>query len=132
MTEGIYRVARAVLTRGDQEPHAPPTSPPLRLVANFPVFAQGIQERLTQAQSLHVGVVTTDDYGSNTTGCGEIGNLVAKTAGPSSSNAECGPFTSGAAFIDQTEPDLPGRFAPGPRAARSPTARWTRRWRRAA
>jgi hypothetical protein len=81
------------------------------LAANFPVFAQGIEARLTQAQSLHVGVVATDDYYDNVSGCGEIGNLIVKTGGPESSGQDCGPFTSGAHYIDETEPDLAGRFA---------------------
>jgi hypothetical protein len=81
------------------------------LIASFPGFVAGIQQKLTHAPSYHVGVVTVDDYYSNDPACTAIGSLVTKTGGPESSNKACAPFASGAHFMDATEPDLAAKFA---------------------
>jgi hypothetical protein len=80
------------------------------LINSFAGFVDGMRQRLSGAESYHVGVVTTDDYGGNG-GCGTIGDLVTETSGPSSSNAVCTPFAGGARYLTNEEPDLAGKFA---------------------
>jgi hypothetical protein len=82
------------------------------LVNSFPGFVAGIQANLANAESYHVGVVTSDAYyAGNEPGCQEIGDLVTKTGGPESSNMTCAPYSSGKRYMDDTEPDLAGKFA---------------------
>jgi hypothetical protein len=83
----------------------------MSLVASFDGFVQGMQQNLAYAQSYHIGVVTSDDYGWNSAGCQSIGDLVTQTGGIDSSASVCAPFASGARYMDQTEPDLPAKFA---------------------
>jgi len=86
------------------------------LVANFPAFIDGIQNTLTDVESYHVGVATTDDYSSvfgtpsNPPECRQLGALITSTAGTNSSNAVCGPYTEGYNFITE-EDDLAASFA---------------------
>jgi hypothetical protein len=81
------------------------------LIASFPGFVNSMRTQLRSAQSVHVGVVTTEDYAANPAACRTIGSLVTQTGGPSSSNRVCGPFQSGRAWIDATDPALADRFA---------------------
>ncbi|MEZ4220573.1 MAG: hypothetical protein R3B13_06545 [Polyangiaceae bacterium] len=81
------------------------------LISSFPGFVEGMKSRLANAQSYHIGVVTTDDYYENQSGCSAIGSLVTKTGGVSSSNTDCTPFSTGARFLDSSEPDLLAKFA---------------------
>lgn len=79
------------------------------LIASFPEFIDGIQAALPDADSFHVGVVTTNAYAFNAAGCQEIGALVTQTGGASSSNAACGPFSAGRFMTNAS--DLQGAFA---------------------
>lgn len=81
------------------------------LIASFPGFVDGIRTRLRSAQSVHIGVVTTENYAGNPPACREIGSLITQTAGPESSNRVCGPFASGASWLDSRDPLLAERFA---------------------
>lgn len=81
------------------------------LIASFPGFVAGIQQRLASASSYHIGVVTTEDYQANAAGCREIGDLITQTGGPESSAQVCAPFASGATWMDESEPDLGAKFA---------------------
>jgi hypothetical protein len=81
------------------------------LVASFPGFVAGLRERLRSAQSVHIGVVTTEDYAGNPPACRAIGSLITQTGGPSSSNRVCGPFTGGSSWMSATEPDLASKFS---------------------
>ncbi len=81
------------------------------LVAAFPGFVAGIQDALQFADSYHIGVVTSDSYDHNENGCRGVGDLVTQTGGSDSSNANCGPFSSGFRWFDNTEPDLASTFA---------------------
>jgi hypothetical protein len=81
------------------------------LIASFGGFVSGIQQRLAKAQSYHVGVVTSDAYYQNAAGCTAIGDLITQTSGLGSSNQNCAPFSSGARFMDSTEPNLTAKFA---------------------
>ena len=44
------------------------------LINSFPGFISAIQQKLVNAPSWHVGVVTSDDYYSNAPGCQAIGD----------------------------------------------------------
>ncbi|MCR9164329.1 MAG: hypothetical protein ACE37F_21985 [Nannocystaceae bacterium] len=83
------------------------------LIANFPAFIDGIQATLTDVESYHVGVITTDDHNSftpsNPPECRQLGALVTSTAGFDSSNAVCGPYTEGFNFITEQD-DLSTSF----------------------
>lgn len=83
----------------------------VNLVASFPTFVSEIQQELADAESLHLGVVTTDDYEHNEPGCADtLGALVTQTTGAKgASDAECGPFVSGHRFMTEAD-DLPTRF----------------------
>jgi hypothetical protein len=81
------------------------------LIASFDGFVAGIQATLDSADDYHIGVVTTDAYSNNAPGCTGIGALVTQTGGESSSGTNCMPFSSGARYIDQTEPDLASKFS---------------------
>lgn len=81
-----------------------------QLIASFPVFVQEIQQQLADAESLHIGVVTTDEYAFNEAPCsGVLGGLVTETGGKDSSAAICGPYAGGRFMTEQD--DLPQRFA---------------------
>lgn len=81
------------------------------LIASFPGFVAGMKQKLENAPSYHVGVVTTDDYWGNDPACRTIGDLVTATSGHASSGATCAPFSSGGRFMDQNEADLGAKFA---------------------
>ncbi len=81
------------------------------LINSFQGFVSGIQSQLEDADSYHVGVVTSDSYGGNENGCQSIGSLVTQTSGEDSSNSVCSPFSSGKRFMDDTEPALSEKFA---------------------
>lgn len=79
------------------------------LVANFPAFIDGIQSTLTDVESFHVGIATSDEYDGNPVECRQLGALVTNTAGGDSSNAMCGPYTEGFSYITE-EDDLSTSF----------------------
>jgi hypothetical protein len=82
------------------------------LIESFDGFVHGIQQNLSEAESYHIGVVTSEDYFENPQGCAEIGSLITQTGGPESSNAVCTPFTSGQRYLDETQGlTLTGKFA---------------------
>jgi hypothetical protein len=81
------------------------------LIASFDGFVQGMQTNLQFAQSYHIGIVTSDSYYVNAPGCTNIGDLVTRTGGLESSAMNCEPFASGARYLDESEPDLAGKFA---------------------
>jgi hypothetical protein len=81
------------------------------LIASFQGFIDGIKSKLANAESYHIGVVSSDDYYANAPGCTAIGNLVTQTSGPNASNLTCSPYTSGGNYMDQSEPMLVDKFA---------------------
>ena len=81
------------------------------LIASFPGFVAAMQTKLATAQSYHIGVVTTDDYWHNPTGCNEIGSLITHTGGPLSTMGQCGPFAGGSSWMSELDPNLPSSFA---------------------
>ncbi len=87
--------------------------PQANLVANFPAFIDGIQATLSDVQSYHVGVATTDDHNSftpsNPPECRQLGALVTSTAGTNSSNMACGPYAEGFNYITEAD-DLATSF----------------------
>jgi len=80
------------------------------LVANFPVFIDGIQSSLDSVMSYQVGVVTTDTYNFNAPGCTGLSSLVVQTGGFDSSMMTCGPYAEGFNFMTQ-EDDLASEFS---------------------
>jgi hypothetical protein len=80
------------------------------LIDNFPTFIEGIETSLDQVDSMHVGIVTSDDYVHNAAGCDSIGGLVTRTGGEDSSARACGPFAAGHNFMTEAD-DLPDAFA---------------------
>ncbi len=81
------------------------------LIASFPGFVEGMKSNLELAESFHIGVVTSDAYDFNAPGCRGLGDLVTQTGGLESSQLPCGPYTSGARYMDDSEPDLGTAFA---------------------
>ena len=81
------------------------------LLASFGGFVDGIQSELANADSYHIGVVTTDAYENNAPGCNTLGALVTQTGGDSAAGLDCLPFSSGARYLDHTEPDLDAKFS---------------------
>jgi hypothetical protein len=81
------------------------------LLASFSGFVSGIQAQLGSADSYHLGVVTTDAYSNNAPGCQTLGALVTQTGGDSAAGLDCLPFSSGARYLDDTEPDLDAKFS---------------------
>lgn len=80
------------------------------LIASFPEFVDGIQNTLVDVTSYHVGVVTSDPYAFNESGCTEIGALVTETGGKDSSAQTCGPYAGGARYMTDAD-DLPTAFS---------------------
>jgi hypothetical protein len=81
------------------------------LLASFSGFVDGIQAELATADSYHLGVVTTDAYANNAPGCQTLGALVTQTGGDSAAGLDCLPFSTGARYLDDTEPDLDAKFS---------------------
>lgn len=81
------------------------------LIRSFPGFVEGMRTRLLNAPSFRVGVTTSSDVFNNRAGCTEIGSLVTQTSGPSSSNRNCAPFASGAAWMGHLDTQLEEHFA---------------------
>ena len=80
------------------------------LVANFPVFIDGIQSSLDSVMSYQVGVVTTDAYMFNAPGCNGLSSLVVQTGGFDSSGMVCGPYAEGNNFMTEDD-DLASSFS---------------------
>ena len=74
------------------------------LIQSFPGFITGIQTQLEDADSYHVGVVTTDAYANNEGDCHALGGLVTDT------KESCGPFASGGRYMSEAD-DLTTAFA---------------------
>ena len=82
----------------------------INIATSVPGFVDGIQNTLADAESYHVGVITTDAYSGNAQGCTAIGSLVTQTSGTDSSNSVCTPFADGFRFMTQND-DLGTKFA---------------------
>jgi hypothetical protein len=74
-----------------------------KLVANYDVFIDGIQDAIDAVESMHVGVVTTDAYPYNAERCRELGGLVVETGGPRSSGGKCGPYADGHNYMTEND-----------------------------
>ena len=70
-----------------------------QLLGSFGGFITGIQDSLEDVDSFHVGVVTSDNYGSNAPGCQTLGDLVTQTM----DNGACGPFAEGHRFLTDAD-----------------------------
>lgn len=80
-----------------------------RLLASFDGFIAAIQNTIVDVTSYHVGVVTSDAYVFNATGCKGLGDLVTVTGGADASGSDCGPFAEGHRFATDMD-DLPSKF----------------------
>jgi hypothetical protein len=74
----------------------------VNLVNSFPGFISEIQTQLGDADSYHVGVITTDEYEYND-GCEEEGAMVISTGGDDSSDEVCGPYADGYTYMTQSD-----------------------------
>jgi hypothetical protein len=72
------------------------------LVNSVPSFISEIQTQLADAESYHIGVITTDEYEFND-GCNEEGALVTATGGSDSSDAVCGPYADGHNYMTEND-----------------------------
>jgi hypothetical protein len=81
----------------------------INLVNSFPSFINSIQTELADTKGYHVGVITSDPYLYNETGCNTLGSLVTQTGGVDSSNAVCSPYASGYRWMNETD-DLTTKF----------------------
>ncbi len=70
-----------------------------QLLASFEGFITGIENSLTNVDSFHVGVVTSDAYTSNQPGCQTLGDLVTQTQ----AGGVCGPFVAGNRFLTDAD-----------------------------
>jgi hypothetical protein len=80
------------------------------LVASFPGFVSSMLAQLANAESYHVGVVSTDSYDYNNDPCDNVlGGLITRTGGANSSDETCGPYASGKRYMSEAD-DLGARF----------------------
>jgi hypothetical protein len=75
------------------------------LVASFDGFIDGMREYLVDANDVHVGVITTDEYDHNPPECRTLGALVTQTP-----QGSCGPFAEGGGYMTQAD-ELEESFA---------------------
>ncbi|MCA9652163.1 MAG: VWA domain-containing protein [Myxococcales bacterium] len=68
------------------------------LIANFPTFINGIQTTLDGVDSYQVGVITTDEYFTNTPNCRNLSSLVVQSSG-----GVCGPYADGDNFMTEDD-----------------------------
>jgi len=80
------------------------------LIGSVPGFIATMRETLQDADSLHIGVTTTDANTGNAPPCNVDGALVTRTTGADSSQTTCGPYGSGGAFMTEDD-DLETAFA---------------------
>ncbi len=74
-----------------------------RLIDSFDVFIEGVQRTQQDLESVHLGVVTTDQYLAQGPGCDHVGGLVTRTAGHNSSEADCGPYAEGHNYMTEAD-----------------------------
>jgi hypothetical protein len=74
------------------------------LISSFPGFITGIQDQLVDADSYHVGVVTTDAFAHNAADCRTLGALVTST-----DDGPCGPYAAGGGYMSEAD-DLAATF----------------------
>ena len=74
----------------------------VNLVNSVPSFISEIQTQLADADSYHVGVITSDEYEFNE-GCTQEGAMVIATGGSDSSDALCGPYAEGFTYMTEND-----------------------------
>lgn len=82
-----------------------------KLATSLDSFLTAIETELVNLADYRIGVVTTTDYPYNADGCHAPGSLVSRTGGPSSSDAVCGPFAQGGAWISSEDGDIAAKFS---------------------
>lgn len=83
----------------------------INLVTSFPQLIDGMRSELADTQGYNVGVISSDTYTGDIS-CLPLqdGTLVTQTIGVDSSNATCGPFSSGKRYMTEAD-DLETKFA---------------------
>lgn len=78
-----------------------------QLVESFSIFIDGVQQTQDSLESVHLGVVSTDTYSGNIdnpdSSCLALGGLITKTEGHNSSEAQCGPYAEGHAYMTERD-----------------------------
>ncbi|MCY1008683.1 hypothetical protein OV079_24595 [Nannocystis pusilla] len=82
----------------------------INLVNSFPDFVSEMQTQLSNTDSYHVGVISSDSNVYNGAGCQMYGGLVNRTGGASSSNATCTPYAGGKNWMSEAD-DLGTKFS---------------------
>ncbi|MBZ5711975.1 hypothetical protein [Nannocystis pusilla] len=82
----------------------------INLVNSFPDFVSEMQTQLSNTDSYHVGVVSSDGNNYNGAGCQMHGGLINRTGGANSSNATCTPYAGGKNWMSEAD-DLQTKFA---------------------
>jgi hypothetical protein len=80
-----------------------------KLLNQYDTFVEGFAQTVERLESVHVGVVTTDEYAGNSPECRHLGGLVVETSGLGSSKAVCGPYPGGGNYMTDLE-DLETSF----------------------
>ncbi|MCH9688714.1 MAG: hypothetical protein K0V04_45200 [Deltaproteobacteria bacterium] len=82
-----------------------------RLIESFDTFVEGVERTQQSLESVHLGVVTTDQYvGHDRAECKALGGMVTRTDGHNSSKAACGPYTDGHNYMTEAD-DLGPSFS---------------------
>jgi hypothetical protein len=81
----------------------------MNLTASFGPFIEGMRGTLDDVDDYHVGVLTTDAYDPNPSGCATLGALVTHTEGPDEEARACGPYAEGKPYMTQAD-DLEETF----------------------
>ncbi len=80
-----------------------------KLAAQYDAFIDGFVATVDRLDSIHIGVVTTDEYTHNSAACGGLGGLVVETGGAHSSGRACGPYAEGHNYMTDAD-DLDEAF----------------------
>jgi hypothetical protein len=81
-----------------------------QLLNSFGGFITAIDESLDDVDSIHLGVITSDNYTGNAPGCTSIGDLVTQTAGGGAANMVCTPFDHEGDRFASEDDDLTVKF----------------------
>ncbi|MEM6994141.1 MAG: hypothetical protein AAF721_26745 [Myxococcota bacterium] len=74
------------------------------LIDNFPVFVTGLENKLADVDSYHIGVVSHDVYLFNEPEeCQGAGALITATGGENASGMVCGPYADGARYMTEAD-----------------------------
>ncbi|MBC8073632.1 MAG: hypothetical protein IAG13_35245, partial [Deltaproteobacteria bacterium] len=81
-----------------------------QLLNSFGGFITAIGDSLDDVDSIHLGVITSDNYTGNAPGCTSIGDLVTQTSGFGAANMVCTPFDHEGDRFASEDDDLAVKF----------------------